>query len=193
MGRGDLIDRHVTAARQPRYWVATLLVAAIALGLPPLLFSVDSLFDRDVVDAGAVQTPAPGYTYQAPAGWENKGAVGGGILLGKGGATIDIPLPRTFTGSPTDLYRSFIDELDAIEQISVTSSSDPHPATLGGLDAVSGTIHFLFNGTDNTGFVVVGVGDGFGIVADLFGPVSDIKPLEGEYEDLLASIKVTGP
>jgi len=187
-----MIEGHVAAARQPRYWAATLLVAAIALGLPPLLFSVDSMFDRDVIEAGAVQSPAPGYTYQAPAGWENKGAVGGGILLGKGGATIDIPVPRTFTGSPTDLYRSFIDELDALEQINVMSSSEPHPATLGGLDAVSGTIHFLFNGTDNTGSVVVGVGDGIGIVADLFGPVSDIKSLEGEYQDLLASIKVAG-
>lgn len=189
-----MIEGQVVVARQPRYLVATLLVAAIALGLPPLLFSVDSAFDRNVVDAGAVQTPAPGFTYQAPSGWEDKGGSAvGGILLGKGGATIDIPSPRSFAGSPTELYRSFIAELDAIEQISVTSASDPHPATLGGLDAVSGTIHFLFNGTDNTGFVVVGVGDGIGVVADLFGPVSEVTPLQGEYQDLLDSIKVTGP
>lgn len=157
------------------------------LGLPALLLTLDPGAGTELVDPGEAQAASESVTYQAPAGWavvDNPEA----IVLTKGSATIEITTVP-FTGTPSAAYADFVTKLS--EAANVTSSSDPAPASMGALDAVSGTIHFLLNGTDNTDFLTVSTDGAMAIRVAMFGPIGGLQPLQGEYDSIVASIRVS--
>ncbi len=171
----------------PRWLVATLVVALVSFGLPILLLAVDPGDPGPSVDSGSTSAAGVTVTVQVPEGWTETQGLQGATVLTKGGATIEITT-RAFDGTAAALYGEFVDQLAGLT--TVNSSSDPTPARLAGLEAVSGTVHFLLNGLDSTSWVVAGVEDGEGVVVSYFGPASSLQTLRAEYESVLSSIAV---
>ncbi len=170
----------------PKYGLATVILALLFIGVPALLTTLDPGGGEDLTLATAVlDSNENNVTLTVPAGWERTD-LPGIIVLRKGTVAIEVQT-RPWSGTPAELYKDHTQQLEQV--VKLVSAEDPVPTDpIAGMAAVTGMIHTIVDGQDNSAITTVASDGTTGLVTDISGPLLDVQSHKDVYQQVLTTI-----